>query len=94
MKIDNAIANLLELKAKGKKHIIQSVWTADIFNVPDDRRWADVCKEAKDASLYDMLCDKVKSLIEERKIEDQKIWDEKTEIELHAGKYDTDNNED
>lgn len=94
MTIDDAIANLIELKTKGVKSIIQSVWTADIFNVPDDRRWKDVCKEAEDASLYDMLCDKVESLIEERKIEDQKIWDEKTEIELHASKYDTDNNED
>jgi hypothetical protein len=94
MKIDDAIANLLELKAKGKKHIIQSVWTADIFNVPDDRRWRDVCKAAEDASLYDMLCDRVDSLIEEIKIEDQKAEDDTRELEEHAAKYDTDNNED
>jgi len=72
MKIDDAIANLLKQKANGVYSIIQSVWTAELFNVPDDEKWTEVCKKADyEINLYDTLRDKVKRLIEDQKIEDE-----------------------
>ena len=42
MTIDEAIELMQELKAKGTKHIIVGVWTADRFEVKDDDAWGKV----------------------------------------------------
>lgn len=83
MKIDDAIGNLIKLKNNGVYSIIQSVWTAEIFNVPEDEKWIDICKKAdNDRSLYDTLWGKVTILIEDKKLEDEEINKKKLLIEL------------
>ena len=52
MTIDEAIELMQELKAKGTKHIIVGVWTADLFEVKDDDAWGEVTKHIDDNCPY------------------------------------------
>ena len=52
MTIDEAIKFMQKLKAKGTKHIIVGVWTADLFEIKDDKAWGKVAKHIEDNATH------------------------------------------
>ncbi len=52
MTVNEAIKFMQKLKSKGTKHLIVGVWTADIFEIKDDKAWGKVAKDIEDNATH------------------------------------------
>ena len=67
MTIDDAIEELQHFKKIGIKNLVMACWSASLFNVKDDEKWAEMCEEADStSSIWDGPFDAIEEIVDEK----------------------------
>jgi hypothetical protein len=69
MQIDEAIRCLIQAKERGSQNVILAFWEQDMFALPDDVDWADVCDWADDDFDWSLTHESLEILIESKRCE-------------------------